>query len=195
MARFNSSIYPGIPLLTTSDITPAFGGISTNNDQAGYSNTLNCTDTLAWSLGKHTIRFGFEGRSYQINLFNNFASRGFLAYTSFADFLRGNILQEFVGTGQTYRDFRAHDLSGFVQDDFKVSPRLTLNLGVRYDYLSPSTDKRSRLGNFDPSRLDAQTLATGGLGLLNGFILPASANFGTIKGTPRRFGFHLYHCE
>ena len=184
MIRFNSSIYSGIPLLTTNDITPVFGGISTNNDQAGYSNTLNYTDTLAWSLGKHTIRFGFEGRNYQINLFNNFASRGFLAYNTFNDFLTGNILQEFVGTGQTYRDFRAHDLSAFVQDDFKVSPRLTLNLGIRYDYLSPSTDKRNRLGNFDPSRLDAQTLATGGPGLLNGFILPASANFGTIKGTP-----------
>ena len=65
-----------------------------------------------------------------------------------------------------------------------MTPRLTLNLGVRYDYLSPSTDRRNRLGNFDPSRLDAATLANGGPGLLNGFILPESADFGTIKGTP-----------
>ncbi|MFL6465944.1 MAG: carboxypeptidase regulatory-like domain-containing protein [Bryobacteraceae bacterium] len=184
MTRFNSSIFPGIPLFYTNDILPQFGGISTNNDQASYNNTLNYTDTLAWSLGKHTIRFGFEGRNYQINTFNNFASRGFLGYNLFTDFLTGNLLQEFVGTGQTYRDFRAHDLSGFVQDDFKLSSRLTLNLGVRYDYLSPSTDRRNRLGNFDPSRLDAQTLATGGPGLINGFILPENANFGTIKGTP-----------
>ena len=184
MTRFNSSIFSGIPVLSVGELAPAFGGISTNYDQAGYSNTLNYTDTLAWSLGKHTVRFGFEGRNYQINLFNNFASRGVLYYNQFTDFLAGNLLQEFVGTGQTYRDFRAHDLSGFVQDDFKLSSRLTLNLGLRYDYLSPSTDKRNRLGNFDPSRLDSQTLATGGPGLINGFILPASANFGTIKGTP-----------
>lgn len=184
MSRFNSSIYPGIPLLFTNDITPSFGGISTNNDQASYNNTFSYSDTLAWTLGKHTVRFGFEGRNYQINLFNNFASRGFLAYSTFNDFLTGNILQEFVGTGQTYRDFRAHDTSAFVQDDFKITPRLTLNLGVRYDYLSPSTDRRNRLGNFDPSRLDAQTLAIGGPGLRNGFILPEGANFGSITGTP-----------
>ncbi|MBV8812615.1 MAG: TonB-dependent receptor, partial [Acidobacteriaceae bacterium] len=149
-----------------------------------YANTFDYADTLAYSVGKHTIRFGFEGRQYQINQFNNFASRGFLLYNTFADILKGNILEEFTGTGQTYRDFRAHDLSGFVQDDFKVTPRLTLNLGLRYDYLSPSTDKRDRLGNFDPSRLDPTTLAIGGPGLINGFILPAGANFGSIKGTP-----------
>ncbi len=184
MSRFNSGIFSGIPLFTTNDLTPAFGGISTNNDQAGYSNTMNYADTLAWSRGKHTLRFGFEARQYQINLFNNFASRGFLVYNTFKDILQGNILQEFVGTGLTYRDFRAHDLSAFAQDDWKVTPRLTLNLGVRYDYLSPSTDRKGRLGNFDPSRLDANTLANGGAGLINGFILPASANFGSIKGTP-----------
>ena len=184
MTRYNSSIFPGIPLFTTNDLVPAFGGITTNDDQAAYANTFDYADTLAYSVGKHTIRFGFEGRQYQINQFNNFASRGFLLYNTFADILKGNILEEFTGTGQTYRDFRAHDLSGFVQDDFKVTPRLTLNLGLRYDYLSPSTDKRDRLGNFDPSRLDPTTLAIGGPGLINGFILPAGANFGSIKGTP-----------
>ncbi len=184
MTRFNSSVYPGIPVLFTNDINPAFGGISTNNDQASANNSLTYADTLAWVVGKHTIRFGFEGRSYQINTFNNFASRGFLAYNTFNDFLTGNILQEFAGTGQTYRDFRAHDLAGFVQDDFKVSSRLTLNLGVRYDYLSPSTDKRNRLGNFDPSLLDATTLAVGGPGLRNGFVIPAAADFGNVQGTP-----------
>lgn len=184
MSRYNSSIFSGIPLFFTNDLSPSFGGISTNNDQAAFNNTLNYADTLALTRGKHTVRFGFEARQYQINLFNNFASRGFLAYNTFADLLRGNILQEFTGTGQTYRDFRAHDLSGFVQDDWKVTPRLTLNLGLRYDYLSPSTDKRGRLGNFDPSLLDATTLAIGGPGLRNGFILPASAKFGSITGTP-----------
>jgi len=184
MSRYNSSIFSGIPLFFTNDLNPAFGGISTNNDQASYNNTIDYADTLAWSRGKHTIRFGFEARQYQINLFNNFASRGFLAYNTFADILTGNILQEFTGTGQTYRDFRAHDLSGFAEDDWKVTPRLTLNLGVRYDFLSPSTDKRGRLGNFDPSLVSPAALANGGPGLRNGFILPASANFDSITGTP-----------
>lgn len=184
MSRFNSSVFPGIPLINTLEYVPTFGGISTNNDQASYNTTLSYADTLAWTIGKHTVRFGFEGRNYQINTFNNFASRGFLQYSTFADFLTGNIQQSFIGTGQTYRDFRAHDASAFIQDDFKLSPRLTLNLGIRYEYLSPSTDRRNRLGNFDPSRLDAQTLAVGGAGLRNGFVIPEAANFGAIRGTP-----------
>ncbi len=67
-------------------------------------------------------------------------------------------------------------MSFFFQDDWKVTRRLTLNLGVRYDYLGPSTDVKDRLGNFDPSLLDSATRANAGAGLLNGFVLPASAN-------------------
>ena len=184
MSRFNGSVFPGIPLFVTNDIFPAFGGISTNNDQASVSNTYHFADTIAWTRGKHTLRGGFEYRRYQINLFNNFASRGFLFFNTFNDLLTGNILQAFVGTGITDRGFRARDAAGYYQDDWKVTRRLTLNLGVRYDYLGPSVDVRDRLGNFDPSLLDATTRANAGAGILNGFILPASASFGSIKGTP-----------
>ncbi len=184
ISKFNSALFPGIPVFFTNDINPAFGGISTNNDQVSVSNTFHVSDTLAYIRGSHSFRAGFEGRFYQVNTFNNFASRGFISFNTFQDFLTGNLLQTFIGTGQTYRDFRAHDLSGYFQDDYKVTRRLTLNLGVRYDYLSPSTDRRHRLGNFDPSLLDANTLANGGPGLLKGYVIPSSANFGSIKGTP-----------
>jgi len=184
MTRFNGAVFPGIPLFFTSDIFPAFGGISTNNDQAFTSNTFHVADTVAYTHGKHTFRGGFEYRRYQINLFNNFASRGFLFFNTFNDLLTGNILEAFAGTGITDRGFRARDIASYFQDDWKVTKRLTLNLGVRYDYLGPSTDVKDRLGNFDPSRLDATTRANGGPGLLNGFILPAGAHFGSITGTP-----------
>ena len=184
MSRFNSSLYPGIPLLFTNDIGPVFGGISTNNDQASAVNTVHFSEVLAWTKGTHTVRAGFELRQYQINTYNNFASRGFLAFDRWTDFLTGNILQAFAGTGQTYRDFRARDVSWFLQDDWKMTRRLTWNLGIRYDYLGPSWDKRHRVGNYDPNLLSADTMARGGAGLLAGFILPEAANFGTIRGTP-----------
>lgn len=184
MTRFNSSVFPGIPLFFTGDIAPAFGGISTNNDQAFTSNTFHFADSVAYTHGKHTFRAGFEHRRYEINLFNNFASRGFLFFNTFTDLLTGNILEAFAGTGITDRGFRARDMASYFQDDWKVMKRLTLNLGVRYDYLGPSTDVKDRLGNFDPTRLDATTLANGGPGLLNGFILPSAAHFGSITGTP-----------
>ncbi|MCI0621858.1 MAG: TonB-dependent receptor [Acidobacteria bacterium] len=184
MNRFNSSVFDGLPLLFTFDLDPAFGGITTNADQASVNNTYTVGNTLAYTRGSHSFRGGFEYRRYQINLFNNFASRGFLAFNTFTDFLQGSILWSFVGTGQTDRGFRARDVSVFFQDDWKIHRRLTLNLGVRWDYLGPSVDVRDRLGNFDPSRLDSVTRANAGPGLLNGFILPESANFGAIQGTP-----------
>lgn len=186
MSRFNSATTPEIPVLATFDINPEFGGSSTNFDQQDIDNTFNFADTLAWTRGNHTVRFGFEQRRYQINLFNNFAENGFLLFDSFNDFLLGNLNngESFVGTGITGRDFRGNDLSGYVQDDWKVNKRLTVNLGIRYDYIGPLTDTKDRVGNFDPSRLDSIARQNGGPGILNGFVLPAGANFGAIQGTP-----------
>jgi hypothetical protein len=189
MTRFNSATNPEIPLLLSGDIgggNVEFGGASTNFDQQDIDNTFNFADTLAWTDGNHTFRMGVEYRRYQINLFNNFAENGFLFFNSFDDFLTGNLGngESFVGTGITNRDFRGNDIGAYFQDDWKITRRLTLNLGIRYDYMGPLTDTKDRLGNFDPTRLDIPTRENAGPGLLNGFILPSGANFGAIQGTP-----------
>lgn len=186
MTRFNSATNPEIPALATFDINPEFGGASTNFDQQDIDNTFHFADTLSWTRGKHTFRFGVEQRRYQINLFNNFAENGFLLFDSFQSFLLGNLNngEAFVGTGITNRAFRGNDIAGYFQDDWKVTRRLTLNLGLRYDYIGPLTDTKDRVGNFDPSRLDIIARQNAGPGLLNGFILPSGANFGSIQGTP-----------
>jgi Carboxypeptidase regulatory-like domain len=194
MTRFNEASNPEIPLLVTGDIFPEFGGASTNFDQQDIDNTFNEADTLAWTRGNHTIRFGVEQRHYQINLFNNFAENGFLFFQTFNDFLQGNLNngETFVGSGNTNRGFRGNDLSAYVQDDWKVNKRLTVNLGLRYDYFGPLTDNQNRVGNFDPSRLDLVTQENAGPGLLNGFVLPADASFGDIHGTPGVSASTLY---
>src|SRR5580692_4855755 len=186
MSRFNSATNTQIPVLATFDINPEFGGPSTNFDQGTVDNTFNFADTLALTHGKHTFRMGAEVRRYQINLFNNFAENGFLLFDSFNDFLQSNFQngETFVGTGITNRNFRGTDVGAYFQDDWKITRRLTLNLGIRYDYLGPLTDTKDRLGNFDPTRLDILTRENAGPGILNGFVLPAGANFGAIQGTP-----------
>jgi hypothetical protein len=186
MSRFNSTTNPEIPVLATFDINPEFGGASTNFDQQDIDNTFHFADTLSWTRGNHAFRFGVEYRRYQINLFNNFAENGFLLFDSFQDFLVGNLNngESFVGSGITNRDFRGNDASAYFQDDWKITRRLTLNLGIRYDFLGPLTDTKDRLGNFDPSRLDIIARENAGPGLLNGFVLPSGASFGSIQGTP-----------
>jgi hypothetical protein len=180
MTRFNSSFFGGTPGVFFGNGQLSALGINTNNDQHAADFSYTVGNTTSWTHGKHTIRFGGEFRRYHFNISNNFASRGALVFLTFQDFLTGNPFQTFVGTGNTTRGFRAYDLSFFGQDDYRITRRLTLNLGLRWDYLTPSVDVGNRIGNFDPALLPAGCALTGGSCLRSGFISPAALpGFGT----------------
>ncbi len=183
MSRFNSAFFDGIPAVFFGGGLLSAFGISTNNDQASQTLSGTIADSLVWTRGKHTVRGGVEWRRYHVNTFNNFASRGALVFLTFQNFLTGTPFQTFVGTGITDRAFRAWDFSSWVQDDYRILPRLTLNLGLRHDILMPSTDLRNRIGNFDPSLITPACIAAGGGACLrDGFISPSGLGGGF--GTP-----------
>jgi hypothetical protein len=74
----------------------------------------------------------------------------------FADFLGGfgdTAGLTIMGSGVNNRDVLAHDWNGFVNDDWRVSSRLTLTLGVRYDFFGPFTEADGRFVGFDPTRI------------------------------------------
>jgi hypothetical protein len=182
MRRFNSSIVPGIPQFNVAGIT--FGGPAVGGQQETAASTFHLADVVALTRGRHTVRIGFEGRQYQVNTTNHHAVRGALSYSSLRNMLQGlGQTLATAGSGLPSRDYRARDVSWFVQDDWRIHRRLTLNLGLRYDYLGASVERLNRLGNFDESLLDAETLESGGPGLRRGFILPEGADFGAIQGT------------
>lgn len=83
-------------------------------------------------------------------------TRGDLTFTgvftglSYADGLLG--ATEYAQlTNVFFVDQRIWMASGFVEDDWKVSPRLTLNLGLRYDFATPALEGQNRMANFDPA--------------------------------------------
>ena len=82
-------------------------------------------------------------------------------YQSFANFLSGTATGGFIQQ-PTIRipDLRANTYEGFVQDNWKVNPRLTLNLGVRYTYFEQPTDRNNTLSNFNPSTYSAAKAPT-----------------------------------
>jgi hypothetical protein len=133
-----------------------FQGISWGGDNRRVANNYMFSDDLTWIQGRHTVKTGVEYRPQQ---YNGPTRPGFGVYAFTNRF-----------TGQPYADFmlglpnttrreqerpllyaRWYSLSGFVQDDIRVSPRLTLNLGVRYDYNSPQVDKFDVISSFDRS--------------------------------------------
>src|SRR4029079_14731230 len=163
MRRFNAVDFPDIPQII---VTGAFTiGYSVNADQGVNQNTFHWTDTLSWSHGSHQLRGGVEARRYQDNYFSNNRMRGTLTLQSFGDFLLGlsgapvaqggngtrfsNINSSSVASGVASRADRITDFAGFVQNDWKLSARLTLNAGLRWEYLGYAVDKYGRNGSFD----------------------------------------------
>ena len=180
MAKWDGASYPGIPSLSISGLL-SFGGIGVNSYQHGGNTSITIGDTLSWTKGKHSMRFGFENRKYGWNVDNEYGTRGSLSFPDITSFLTGTPNRLQIDVGSYDRNYRAQDVVGFAQDDFRVTRRLTLNLGVRYDYLGFPYDLNGKVGNFDPSRITPACVAAGGGScVLAGFISPASlAGLGT----------------
>jgi len=128
-----------------------------------FENIFQVADTLTWIRGRHSLKFGVDFRRQQRNFYQVTAPRGFFdfggVYTNDLSTANGGngLADLLLGIADTNeQDFllglyptRYWDLGGFVQDDFRIRPNLTINLGLRYDITSPAN---GRVGNFDLNR-------------------------------------------
>jgi hypothetical protein len=126
-------------------------------DQHQTQNNYNFVETLSWVKGKHNFRVG--GEYVRVNLDKLFpqtfngqlffgASPGF---TDFQNFLQGAPGGSFGGGGVFNHQYRNNNYGFFAQDDWKVRPDLTLNLGLRTEILGAFYDNLCHIGNFDPA--------------------------------------------
>jgi outer membrane receptor protein involved in Fe transport len=132
--RRNLAFPENDPLTPTTAITGFFtiGGLS-NFPQGRIQNSYQFSDTLSWLRGRHALKFGFDVR--HIHLFNNaaFNTKGSFTFANFANFLN-NVGTQFTQALQVSSfDARQWQQGYFVQDDFRITSNLTLNLGLRYD--------------------------------------------------------------
>ena len=131
-------------------------------------------DTLSWVLNRHSIQVG-GGFTKALRDFDEFRQPGGLTFQSFPDFLLGlnaaqngtnlfsNVFVSVDLTGQFDRASRNWEASAYIQDSYRVSSRLTLNAGVRWEYLPPLTDTTGRPTTVDGSLLDPNPPAQGSL--------------------------------
>jgi hypothetical protein len=116
------------------------------------TNTYQIYDSLALTFGRHSVKVGGELRWFQENSeFPTFLKPS-IAFDDLLDFADDEVLTVLArvdpATGRptgTYRNFRSTEFGFFVQDDFKVTRRLTLNLGLRYDNFGTLGEKNGKL--------------------------------------------------
>jgi hypothetical protein len=149
------SSYPVMPVISITGTGLAFGGGATDNVTTPVQ-SFEWSDQLSWNRGRHTFRFGYTGQRNNMDICNCGKTRGTLTFQTFSDFLlgmsgaqNGTSLSNVFSSGSTAKLFsqpnlgRENNMSFFGQDDFKVSPRLMLNLGLRWEYFGTGYDAAS----------------------------------------------------
>ncbi|HVQ64191.1 MAG TPA: TonB-dependent receptor [Terriglobia bacterium] len=108
-----------------------------------------------WIRGRHGFTYGADYRRQQFNLYSQQDPRGSFTFTAaatesdFANFLLGVPTASAIAYGNADKYFRQSFASGFITDDWKVRPSITLTLGARWEYESPIVEKYGRLVNLD----------------------------------------------
>jgi hypothetical protein len=159
--RANAGNFPAATRFSITG-TGAFSiGTGVNDDRGGTFHTFVLGDDFSWTHGSHSLRFGGEGSYYQLNRFNNFATRGSITFaggnasdapgfqtlSGFQNFLLGRVTGGQGRSGFSTFYFRATDYAFYAQDDWKFNSRLTFNFGVRYELLSVAHEKSNFLTN------------------------------------------------
>ena len=161
---------PSVPFLPNLRITGRMLlATQINGQPTKLDNTFMLSDTLTWNRGKHALKFGwsleqpsFHGRP----LFDNgdFTFSGQITGNALSDFLIGKPVTFSSSAGREDNN-TTYYWGGFAQDDVRVSERLTLNLGVRYQYFTPMINRRDRTGTIQPG-VKSQRFPDAPLGLV-----------------------------
>jgi hypothetical protein len=137
-----------------------YSGFGDNSDgpYQNSNNTAQFIDNLSWNKGKHSFKFGFEYDRQNFNQFGNQYSRGQYSFQpnatrsatntggdSFAEYLLGDIYQSTVAVAAANVLFHRNNEAAFVDDTWKISPKLTLSLGLRWELVPPFTDSVNNL--------------------------------------------------
>ena len=148
-----------------------FSGVGDNYTFPDYrhANTYEVSDSLAIDRGSHLLKIGGEVRDLQLNGTLYYFSRGLLGFTGalsgsgISDLLLGLPTYGLQSQSTSPITLRTRAYNVYFEDDWRVSRRLTLNLGARYEYNTPAFDPTNRMSTLDFTNDQVVTVGTGGV--------------------------------
>jgi hypothetical protein len=146
-----SASYPGFSQISITGYTGL--GVS-NVPNSDGSQDRQLSGDLTWTKGAHNIKFGVQANWLQTNFLSSQLSSGTFSFNgeytknAFADYLLGASSAETL-SNWSYLALRTPYAHFFAQDDWKVSRRLTLNIGLRYELSPPPIERGNTISNFD----------------------------------------------
>jgi len=157
-------------------------------------NLITYGDTLTWIKGKHAFRMGGDMVYNQAQdgfALNRGNVRGSITYTGtgltpFTNFLLGlpGTTVSTVSNPRPAMDVHNWESGFFFQDTWKLTSKLTLNLGLRYELITPFIDKNDLIANFDPNFVDSA-------GQLGRFVIPSNKTLTYLDSRIVNFGYVL----
>jgi hypothetical protein len=140
----------GLPLIRIhDDLGIANIGATLSVPRARTDINYQLIDNVSLKRTRHDLKFGFEFRRTTVSQFFDAGYRGRLDFDSLGDFLAGTLGGGRSARGNSNRNTFQNSYAGYLQDTFRRNARLTLNLGLRWDYFGVIGEKNNLLSNFD----------------------------------------------
>ncbi len=160
----DNPLYWGVPNIGISGLS----GLGEESDAPfiNYDTTIQLVDNFSWTVGTHSYKFGGEVRRVRYNQIGGVVTRGRFNFdgrftqqpllpaaqrggAAFADFLLGHFNNAEGQVGAPIANFRSNYFALYAQDNWKLTPKLTLNYGLRWENDQPFLDKHDAIVNID----------------------------------------------
>jgi hypothetical protein len=179
--------YFGMPFITITGFTSQLGTGNNEPTVRGPEGNWSIVDNVSYLRGKHSFKFGGEfievlwdeggGGNVQAPY------AGSATFANLSSFLSGTVQRGTILVGDNTNNFRQHFFAGFFQDDWRLTPRITLNLGLRYEFKGSPFEQNNYFGGFNPNVNPATTPAVQAVG--PGAPIPQYYNNNYTEFSPR----------
>jgi len=147
----SNALLNGIPNVRIPGSFTELGAFHNFPKIVGPDKVYSFIDQVSYLRGKHAFKFGGELRRDLVHQATFRGGRGRVKFADLESFLAGTPANASFLAGDPTRNLSQWLYAGYAQDDWRITPKITINLGLRYEYQAVPTEAKNLLGNFEPS--------------------------------------------